>query len=54
MDAAKLKSEINVACVGVITVVELLVTFRNLYIQYCEKNDGNNVEMGGIHSTTMT
>lgn len=33
-DAEKLRSDVNVACVGVMSVVELLVTLRNLYIQY--------------------
>lgn len=34
MDAEKLKSEVNVAWIGVISVLELLVILRNLYIQY--------------------
>lgn len=34
IDAEKLKSDVNVACIGVISVLELLVTLRNLYIQY--------------------
>lgn len=44
MDAEKLKSDMNVACVGVITVVELHVTFRNLYIQYCGKEERLQIE----------
>lgn len=36
-DAEKLKSDVNVAWIGVISLDELLVVLRNLYIQYCNK-----------------
>lgn len=42
MDAEKLKSDMNVAWIGVIAVVELTVTFRNLYIQYCGQRGSCN------------
>lgn len=38
IDAEKLRSDVNVAWIGVITV-ELLVVFLNLYIQYCMSTD---------------